>query len=130
MENKNINQELTLKEQKLQEIQLKRAEKKKLTPEDKIFLKRLEIDELMKIAAQKDKKKKEAWLRGILGTIKADILNFYTEENNDIDLKISSVILSSLENLESQLKNIDLKKYVVKNEKTGKITRIRNEVEG
>lgn len=129
MENKNTSQELTLREQKLQAIQLKKAEKKKLTPDEKIFLKRLEIEELMKISAQKDKKKKEVWFRGILGTIKADILSFYTEEDSDIDIKISSVILSSLESLESQLKNIDLKKYIIKNEKTGKITRIKNEAE-
>lgn len=115
--------DLSLKEKKIQQIQLKRAEKIKLTDEEKIFLKRLEIEELVKSSSQKEKKRKETWVKNISKVINPEILNFYDEK--DTDLKLASLIIFSLENYKEVLKNVDLNKYVIKNEKTGKLLRIK-----
>lgn len=110
----NINK-LTEKEKKINEILDKRGKKIKLTHEEKIFLKQMEIDKLKEEAKEVEKKKKNSWVRQIVKVIKEDIEKYYGEEENDI--KIASLILYALENYDELIEKVDETKYIKRNKR-------------
>ncbi|MEG0515515.1 hypothetical protein [Cetobacterium sp.] len=110
----NINK-LTEKEKKYNEILDKRGKKIKLTHEEKIFLKQIEIDKLKEEAKEVEKKKKNSWVRQIVKVIKEDLEKYYGEEENDI--KIASLIIYALENYDEFIEKVDETKYVKRNKR-------------
>ena len=66
-------EELTEKQKRYNEIQLKKANKKRLTVEEKIFLKEMELTDLKIICYKNNKKKKEwPWIKAICKMLKPE----------------------------------------------------------
>ena len=116
-------EEMTEKEKRYQEIQEKRAKKKKLTFEDRIFLKEMELSDLKIAHLEHLRKDKTQWITSIGNIIKPELEKVYDREIMDLDLKITAVLLYSIENYKEILKKIDFTKYTGRNSR-GKVMRI------
>ena len=116
-------EEMTEKEKRYQEIQEKRAKRKKLTFEDRIFLKEMELSDLKIAHLEHLRKDKTQWITSIGNIIKPELEKVYDREIMDLDLKITAVLLYSIENYKEILKKIDFTKYTGRNSR-GKVMRI------
>ena len=116
-------EEMTEKEKRYQEIQEKRAKRKKLTFEDRIFLKEMELSDLKIAHLEHLRKDKTQWITSIGNIIKPELEKAYDREIMDLDLKITAVLLYSIENYKEILKKIDFTKYTGRNSR-GKVMRI------
>ena len=116
-------EEMTEKEKRYQEIQEKRAKKKKLSFEDRIFLKEMELSDLKIAHLEHLRKDKTQWITSIGNIIKPELEKVYDREIMDLDLKITAVLLYSIENYKEILKKIDFTKYTGRNSR-GKVMRI------
>lgn len=116
-------EEMTEKEKRYQEIQEKRAKRKKLTFEDRIFLKEMELSDLKIAHLEHLRKDKTQWITSIGNIIKPELEKVYDREIMDLDLKITAVLLYSIENYNEILKKIDFTKYTGRSSR-GKVMRI------
>ena len=116
-------EEMTEKEKRYQEIQEKRAKRKKLTFEDRIFLKEMELSDLKIAHLEHLRKDKTQWITSIGNIIKPELEKVYDREIMDLDLKIAAVLLYSIENYKEILKKIDFTKYTGRNCR-GKVMRV------
>lgn len=109
--------ELTEREKKYQEILEKKANKKRLSVEDKIFLKEMELSDLRSTLSEQVKKEKGAWTKKIFRILKPEIERFYDKEEENLDLKIASLIIKTLESFEEVDDSINIEEYFMKNKK-------------
>ena len=116
-------EEMTEKEKRYQEIQEKRAKKKKLSFEDRIFLKEMELSDLKIARMEQFRKDKAKWLLSISNVVKPELEKAYDKDIEDLDLKIAAVLLYSIENYEEILEKIDFTEYTGRNCR-GKVMRI------
>lgn len=116
-------EEMTEKEKRYQEIQEKRAKKKKLSFEDRIFLKEMELSDLKIARMEQLRKDKAKWLLSIGNVVKPELEKAYDKDIEDLDLKIAAVILYSIENYKEILENIDFTEYTGRNCR-GKVMRV------
>lgn len=116
-------EEMTEKEKKYQEIQEKRAKKKKLSFEDRIFLKEMELSDLKIARLEKLRKDKAKWLVSIGNVVKPELEKVYDKDIEDLDLKIAAVLLYSIENYKEILEKIDFTEYTGRNCR-GKVMRV------
>ena len=107
--------ELTEKEKKYQEILEKKANKKKLSVEEKIFLKEMELTNLRSTLSEQLKKEKGAWSKKIFRILKPEIERLYDKGEENLDLKIASLMIKTLE--EEVADTINIEEYFVKNKK-------------
>lgn len=107
--------ELSEKEKKYQEILEKKANKKRLSVEEKIFLKEMELLHLRTTLSEQVKKEKGTWTKKIFRILKPEIEKLYDKEQENLDLKIVSLILKTLENYEKEADSINIEEYFVKN---------------
>lgn len=118
--------ELTEREKKYQEILDKKASKKRLSVEDKIFLKEMELSDLRSTLSEQVKKEKGAWTKKIFRILKPELDRLYDKEEENLDLKIASLIIKTLENYEEVSDSINIEEYFIKNKK--RWVRIKKEV--
>lgn len=118
--------ELTEREKKYQEILDKKASKKRLSVEDKIFLKEMELSDLRSTLSEQVKKEKGAWTKKIFRILKPELDRLYDKEEENLDLKITSLIIKTLENYEEVSGSINIEEYFIKNKK--RWVRIKKEV--
>ena len=116
-------EEMTEKEKRYQEIQEKRAKKKKLSFEDRIFLKEMELSDLKIARMEQFRKDKAKWLLSISNVVKPELEKAYDKDIEDLDLKIAAVLLYSIENYEEILEKIDFTEYTGRNCR-GKVMRV------
>lgn len=116
-------EEMTEKEKRYQEIQEKRAKKKKLSFEDRIFLKEMELSDLKIARLEKLRKDKAKWLISIGNVVKPELEKVYDKDIEDLDLKIAAVLLYSIENYKEILEKIDFTEYTGRNCR-GKVMRV------
>ena len=116
-------EEMTEKEKRYQEIQEKRAKKKKLSFEDRIFLKEMELSDLKIARLEQLRKDKAKWLLSIGNVVKPELEKAYDKDIEDLDLKIAAVILYSIENYKEILEKRDFTEYTGRNCR-GKVMRI------
>ena len=116
-------EEMTEKEKRYQEIQEKRAKRKKLTFEDRIFLKEMELSDLKIAHLEHLRKDKTQWITSIGNIIKPELEKVYDREIMDLDLKITAVLLYSIENYKEILEKIDFTEYTGRNCR-GKVMRV------
>ena len=116
-------EEMTEKEKRYQEIQEKRAKKKKLSFEDRIFLKEMELSDLKIARMEQLRKDKAKWLISIGNVVKPELEKAYDKDIEDLDLKIAAVLLYSIENYKEILEKIDFAEYTGRNCR-GKVMRI------
>lgn len=109
--------ELTEKEKKHQEILEKKSNKKRLSVEDRIFLKEMELSDLRSTLSEQVKKEKGAWTKKIFRILKPEIERLYDKEEENLDLKIASLMIKTLENYEEVADSINIEEYFVKNKK-------------
>lgn len=109
--------ELTEKEKKYQEILEKKANKKRLSVEEKIFLKEMELTTLRSTLSEQVRKEKGAWTKKIFRILKPEIERIYDKEEENLDLKIASLIMKTLESFEEVADSINIEEYFVKNKK-------------
>ena len=107
--------ELTEKEKKYQEILEKKANKKRLSVEEKIFLKEMELTNLRSTLSEQLKKEKGAWSKKIFRILKPEIERLYDKGEENLDLKIASLMIKTLE--EEVADTINIEEYFVKNKK-------------
>ncbi|MDY2801269.1 MAG: hypothetical protein SOV59_08435 [Fusobacterium mortiferum] len=107
--------ELSEKEKKYQEILEKKSNKKRLSVEEKILLKEMELTHLRTTLSEQVKKEKGTWTKKIFRILKPEIEKFYDKEQENLDLKIVSLILKTLENYEKEADSINIEEYFVKN---------------
>ena len=100
-------EEMTEKEKRYQEIQEKRAKKKKLSFEDRIFLKEMELSDLKIARMEQFRKDKAKWLLSISNVVKPELEKAYDKDIEDLDLKIAAVLLYSIENYKEILEKIE-----------------------
>lgn len=117
------NEEMSEKEKKYHEIQEKRAQRKKLTFEERIFLKEMELSDLKIARLEQLRKDKAAWITSIGKIIKPELEKVYDKDIEDLDLKIAAVLLYSIENYKKILEDIDFTKYTARNSR-GKIMKV------
>lgn len=122
-------EELTEKQKRYNEIQLKKANKKRLTVEEKIFLKEMELTDLRIMLQEQQKKERMAWIKAICKMLKPELEKIYNKDVQDLDMKITSLLINSLENFEELSKNIDIEEYFTRN-KSNKMVRIKKEIQG
>lgn len=122
-------EELTEKQKRYNEIQLKKANKKRLTVEEKIFLKEMELTDLKIMLQEQQKKERMAWIKAICKMLKPELEKIYNKDVQDLDMKITSLLINSLENFEELSKNIDIEEYFTRN-KSNKMVRIKKEIQG
>lgn len=108
-------EEMTEKEKRYQEIQEKRAKKKKLSFEDRIFLKEMELSDLKIARMEQFRKDKAKWLLSISNVVKPELEKAYDKDIEDLDLKIAAVLLYSIENYKEILEKIDFTEYTGRN---------------
>ena len=116
-------EEMTEKEKRYQEIQEKRAKKKKLSFEDRIFLKEMELSDLKIARLEKLRKDKAKWLISIGNVVKPELEKAYDKDIEDLDLKIAAVLLYSIENYKEILEKINFTEYTGRNCR-GKVMRV------
>lgn len=116
-------EEMTEKEKRYQEIQEKRAKKKKLSFEDRIFLKEMELSDLKIARLEQLRKDKAKWLISIGNVVKPELEKAYDKDIEDLDLKIAAVLLYSIENYKEILEKIDFTEYTGRNCR-GKVMRV------
>ena len=109
--------ELTEKEKKYKEILEKKTNKKRLSVEEKIFLKEMELTNLRSTLSEQVRKEKGTWTKKIFRILKPEIERFYDKEEENLDLKIASLIIKTLENYEEEVDSINIEEYFVKNKK-------------
>lgn len=124
-----VTEELTEKQKRYNEIQEKKAKKKRLTVEEKIFLKEMELTDLKIILLEQQKKEKMAWIKSIYKILKPELERLYDKEIQDLDMQITSLLINSLENFEELSKKIKIEEYLVRN-KSNKMVRIKKEIQG
>lgn len=117
------NEEMTEKEKRYQEIQEKRAKKKKLSFEDRIFLKEMELSDLKIARLEQLRKDKTQWTISIGKVLKPELEKIYDKDIEDLDLKITAVLLYSIENYKEILENIDFTKYTGRSSR-GKVMKV------
>lgn len=122
-------EELTEKQKRYNEIQLKKANKKRLTVEEKIFLKEMELTDLRIMLQEQQKKERMVWIKAICKMLKPELEKIYNKDVQDLDMKITSLLINSLENFEELSKNIDIEEYFTRN-KSNKMVRIKKEIQG
>lgn len=122
-------EELTEKQKRYNEIQLKKSNKKRLTVEEKIFLKEMELTDLKIILQEQQRKEKMAWMKDIYKMLKPELEKIYNKDIQDLDMKITSLLINSLENFKEFSKNINIEEYVTRN-KSNKMVRIKKEIQG
>lgn len=122
-------EELTEKQKRYNEIQLKKANKKRLTVEEKIFLKEMELTDLRIMLQEQQKKERMAWIKAICKMLKPELEKIYNKDVQDLDMKITSLLINSLENFEELSKNINIEEYFTRN-KSNKMVRIKKEIQG
>ena len=122
-------EELTEKQKRYNEIQLKKANKKRLTVEEKIFLKEMELTDLKIMLQEQQKKERMAWIKAICKMLKPELEKIYNKDVQDLDMKITSLLINSLENFEELSKNINIEEYFTRN-KSNKMVRIKKEIQG
>lgn len=118
---------LSEKEKKYQEILEKKANKKRLSVEDKIFLKEIELTSLRTTLSEQTRKEKSAWTKKIFRMLKPELERLYDKENENLDLKIISLLIKNLENFEELSASVNIEEYFVKNKKD-KMIRIKKEM--
>lgn len=116
-EGKMTEKELTEKEKKYQEILEKKANKKRLSVEEKIFLKEMELTNLRSTLSEQLKKEKGAWSKKIFRILKPEIERLYDKEEENLDLKIASLMIKTLESYEEVADTINIEEYFIKNKK-------------
>ena len=116
-EGKMTEKELTEKEKKYQEILEKKANKKRLSVEEKIFLKEMELTNLRSTLSEQLKKEKGAWSKKIFRILKPEIERLYDKGEENLDLKIASLMIKTLENYEEVADTINIEEYFIKNKR-------------
>lgn len=95
----------------------------KLTYEDKIFMKRYELEKLKEEEKQDKEKKRNKRIKNINRILNVEIEKKYNEtDNENIDIKLASLFLYALENSDELFQQIDLESYVERT-KRGSIIR-------
>lgn len=117
-------EEMTEKEKRYNEIIEKKNKKKRLSFEEKIFLKEMEINDLKIALAMQLKKEKDSWIKDIFKILKPELEKIYNKDNTDLDLKITTCLLKTLENIDL---NIEIDSSL-KRGKNNKIIRVKKEI--
>lgn len=115
-------EEMTEKEKRYNEILEKKNKKKRLSYEEKIFLKEMEINDLKIALAVQLKKEKDSWIKDIFKILKPELDKIYDKSNIDLDLKISTCLLRALERFDQNIE-IDPSLKRGKNNKMVRLTK-------
>lgn len=113
-------------DRKYKEIQEKRTNKKRLSYEDKIFLKQMELSNLKIALSEKQRKDKIKWIKNINKIVSNELEKIYDREHENLDLKIATTIIFTITNYEKILKDLKIDDFVIRNKK-GEVVRVKKE---
>ena len=113
-------------DRKYKEIQEKRTNKKRLSYEDKIFLKQMELSNLKIALSEKQRKDKIKWIKNINKIVSNELEKIYDREHENLDLKIATTIIFAITNYEKILKDLKIDDFVIRNKK-GEVVRVKKE---
>ena len=89
----------------------------------------MELTDLKIMLQEQQKKERMAWIKAICKMLKPELEKIYNKDVQDLDMKITSLLINSLENFEELSKNINIEEYFTRN-KSNKMVRIKKEIQG
>lgn len=106
----------------------KKEPKKMKSFEERILIKKQELEALLKAQSAKEEKDRKQWIRTIIKPLEKELLKIY-EENKENSLNICTALLYSLENFKELSELAGVENYVVWNKSKSQIVKTKHEDE-
>lgn len=106
----------------------KKEPKKMKSYEERILIKKQELEALLKAQSEKEEKDRKKWIRAITKPLEKELIKIY-DENKENSLNICTALLYSLENFKELSELAGVENYVVWNKSKSQIMKIKHEEE-
>lgn len=106
----------------------KKEPKKMKSYEERILIKKQELEALLKAQSAKEEKDRKKWIRAITKPLEKELLKIY-EKNKENSLDICTALLYSLENFKELSEIAGVENYVVWTKTKSQIVKIKQEDE-
>lgn len=115
-------------EEIIEKEQKKKEPKKMKSYEERILIKKKELEALLKAQSAKEEKDKKQWIKAITKPLEKELFKIY-DDNKENSLNICTALLYSLENFKDLSELAGVENYVVWNKSKSQIIKIKREEE-